>query len=57
MKKEGIQGIGWLARKNPQESLHKIRWGNPGSDMPSMVVDAGLSDAESVDILAYSATL
>jgi thiosulfate dehydrogenase len=56
-KEEGVQGIGWLANDNPQESLHKIRWGHPGSDMPSMVVDKGLSDSETADILAYSQTL
>jgi thiosulfate dehydrogenase len=52
--KEGVQGVGWLANDNPQETLHKIRWGHPGSDMPSAVTDAGLSDAETVDILKYS---
>jgi len=56
-KKPGVQGVGWLARKNPQESLHKIRWGHPGSKMPSMIVDARLGDQECVDILAYSVTL
>lgn len=52
-KKEGIQGVGWLANDNPQESLHKIRWGHPGSDMPSAVVDGRLSDSETVDILSF----
>jgi thiosulfate dehydrogenase len=56
-KKEGIQGVGWLANKNPQESIHKIRWGHPGSDMPSMIVDAGLTEQEAIDILAYSQML
>lgn len=56
-KKEGLQGVGFLTNDNPQESLHKIRWGHPGSEMPSMVTDAGLSDQETVDILAYSQTL
>lgn len=55
--KEGIQGVGWLAWKNPQETLHKIRWGHPGSDMPSMVTDAGVSYSGAVDILKYSQTL
>ena len=57
VKKQGIQGVGWLANDNPQESLHKIRWGHPGSDMPSMVVDAGLTVRDTVDILAYCQTL
>ena len=53
-KKEGIQGVGWLANDNPQETLHKIRWGHPDSDMPSMIVDAKLTDQDAVDILKYS---
>ncbi|MBC8555013.1 MAG: cytochrome c [Candidatus Marinimicrobia bacterium] len=55
---DGVQGVGWLANDNPQESLHKIRWGHPGSspDMPSMI-DADLTDDETGDILAYSQTL
>jgi len=56
-KKEGIQGVGWLAKDNPQETLHKIRWGHPGSDMPSAIVDENLSDADTIDILSYSQTL
>jgi thiosulfate dehydrogenase len=52
-KKEGVQGVGYYARKNPQEVLHKIRWGHPGSDMPSALVDDRLSDKETVDILKY----
>jgi len=56
-KKEGIQGVGWLAEENPQESIHKIRWGHPGSDMPSMVTDKGLSEQNTIDILTYSQSL
>ena len=56
-KKAGVQGVGWLANDNPQESIHKIRWGHPGSEMPSMIADAGLNEQETVDILAYSRTL
>ncbi len=56
-KKDGIQGVAYYAKGNPQETIHKIRWGHPGSDMPSMLVDAGLSEAEARDILAYSQTL
>jgi len=52
--KEGIQGIGWLAKENPQESIHKIRWGHPGSKMPSMLVDKALSEQDATDILTYS---
>ena len=56
-KKDGIQGVGWLANDNPQETLHKIRWGHPGSDMPSMIADRELSDAATIDILTYAQTL
>ncbi len=56
-KKQGIQGVGWLANDNPQETFHKISWGHPGSDMPSMVVDAKLTNQDSVDILKYSQSL
>ncbi len=56
-KKEGVQGVGWLANENPQESWHKILWGHPGSDMPSMVVDAKLTLQQSSDLLAYSQSL
>ncbi len=56
-KKDGVQGVGWLANDNPQESLHKIRIGHPGSEMPSMIVDRGLSDSETIDILTYAMTL
>lgn len=56
-KSDGVQGVGWLANDNPQETLHKIRWGHPGSKMPSAVTDRGLSDTETVDLLAYALTL
>jgi len=54
---EGIQGVGWLANDNPQETLHKIRWGHPGTAMPSAVIDGGLTDQETGDILAYGQSL
>lgn len=56
-KNDGVQGVGWYANKNPQETLHKIRWGHPGSYMPSMVSDNGMSFKQTVDILTYSQTL
>ncbi len=55
--KEGIQGVGWLALKNPQESIHKIRWGHPGSDMPSLIADKALREQDAINILTYSQTL
>jgi thiosulfate dehydrogenase len=54
---EGIHGIGWEANADPQETLHKIRWGHPGSEMPSMIIDEKLSDRETVDILSFCQTL
>ena len=56
-KKDGLQGVGWLAVKNPQESIHKIRWGHPGSNMPSLIVDEKLSEQDAIDILTYSQSL
>ena len=53
-KKDGIQGIGWLANNNPQESIHKIRWGHPGSNMPSMITDKNLTEQDAIHILTYS---
>jgi len=55
--KENVQGVGWLANDNPQESIHKIRWGHPGSDMPSIIVDKKLSEQDAIDILTYSQSL
>ena len=52
-----FDGVGYLANDNPQETLHKIRWGHPGSAMPSAVADGDLTDAETGDILAYAQTL
>ncbi len=51
-----VEYISDLANDNPQEVLHKIRWGHPGTAMPSMV-DQGLTIEEQMDILAYSQTL
>ena len=53
---DGSQGVGFLSNDNPYEVLHKIRWGNPASIMPSMV-NLGVSDANINDILAYCQTL
>ena len=55
--KAGLQGIGWLTNDNPQESIHKIRWGHPGSDMPSMIVDNNLTEQDAINILTYSQSL
>jgi thiosulfate dehydrogenase len=55
--KDGIQGVGWLAIDNPQESIHKIRWGHPGSNMPSMITDKSLNEQDAINILTYSQSL
>jgi thiosulfate dehydrogenase len=52
----GGEGVGDLARGNPWETLHKIRWGHPGTSMPSAVGN-GLSTQNHVDILTYSQSL
>ncbi|NQV14582.1 c-type cytochrome, partial [bacterium] len=55
---DGVQGVGFLANDNPQETLHKVRWGHPGSN-PAMLsmVDEGLTDGQIGDILAYAQSL
>ena len=49
-------GVGTAANGNPWETLHKIRYGHPGTDMPSGVLK-GWSTQDAVDVLAYSQTL
>jgi len=56
-KLEGKQGVGWASRKNPQRSLHKIRWGLAGRSSPSMIADKKMSDGDTVHILSYCQTL
>jgi len=47
---------GFLANDNPQEFLHKVRFGHPGSTMPaSETVNGSLRDV--TDLSAYSQTL
>jgi thiosulfate dehydrogenase len=50
--------IGTLAKANPQEFLHKIRVGQPGSNppMPAALV-LGWDIKQVIDVLAYSQTL
>jgi len=52
------EGVGDLARDNPWETLHKIRFGHPGSspEMPS-AIENGLSIDDQVDILTHAQTL
>lgn len=46
--------VGTVANKNPWETLHKIRWGHPGSQMISLIF-LGLTDQ--LDVLAYTQEL
>jgi thiosulfate dehydrogenase len=50
------EGVGSLSKDNPQETLHKIRFGHPGSAMPSSIGN-GWSFQDAIDVLAYSQTL
>ena len=43
-----------MARENPWEALHKIRFGQPGVPMVALVV---LKVEDQIDILAYTQTL
>ena len=46
--------VGTVARKNPWEALHKIRFGQPGVGMVALTV---LDIQDHLDILAYTQTL
>jgi len=48
--------VGAVANDNPWETLHKIRFGNPGTRMYS-AISKGLSLQDQVDILTYAQTL
>ncbi len=50
--------MGTIATGNPQEFLHKVRFGQPGSEpaMPA-TADLGWSVQDAVDVLAYAQTL
>jgi thiosulfate dehydrogenase len=50
------QYVGTIAVENPWEFLHKIRFGHPGSPMPSMDL-LGYSAQSAADLGAYAATL
>jgi mono/diheme cytochrome c family protein len=50
------EALGELSNGNPWETLHKIRFGHPGSAMPA-AVDNGWTLKESLDVLAYTQTL
>ncbi len=48
--------VGAVANSNPQETLHKMRLGHPGSRMTSYL-ELGMTDQQAADAGAYSVTL
>lgn len=48
--------VGTVASDNPWETLHKIRFGQPGTTMPSSIVN-GWSTQDAIDVLGYAQTL
>ena len=48
------EAVGTLADDNPWETLHKIRFGHPGSNMPAFTSPTRLTTQQSVDIIAYA---
>ncbi len=69
-RKPGVQGLSYLAKHKPEQTLHRTRWGMAGKSspsapftrgmfkiMPAAAGSLGLSGAEIADILAYAATL
>ncbi len=51
------EAVGTLADENPWETLHKIRFGHPGSNMPAFganVSSTKLTLQQSLDIVAYA---
>ncbi|MEE9252720.1 MAG: cytochrome c, partial [Thermodesulfobacteriota bacterium] len=49
-------GIRELADDNPWETMHKIRFGHPGTAMPSSI-DMGWTNEDVRDVLGYAQTL
>jgi thiosulfate dehydrogenase len=48
--------VGTVAVENPWEFLHKVRFGQPGTSMPSAIAN-GWSVQDAVDVLRYAQTL
>jgi thiosulfate dehydrogenase len=50
--------VGTVARENPWEFVHKVRFGQPGADPPMPTgLEAGWSLQDVLDVLAYSQSL
>ncbi|MBI2218173.1 MAG: cytochrome c [Candidatus Rokubacteria bacterium] len=57
-KPDDPEYVGTVARENPWEFVHKVRFGQPGSDPPMPAgVEIGWSLQDVLDVLAYSQTL
>ena len=50
------EGVAGVANDNPWETLHKIRFGHPGTGMPATYL-LGWSVQDQVDVLGYAQTL
>lgn len=48
--------VGTIASENPWEFIHKVRAGQPGTRMPSAIIN-GWSEREIVDLLTFARTL
>jgi mono/diheme cytochrome c family protein len=48
--------VGHVANENPWEFQHKVRFGQPGEDMPS-AVDSGWTMQDVMDVLSHARTL
>lgn len=53
---EDPEYLGAIAQGNPWEFIHKVRAGQPGSQMPSSIVD-GWTMQQVIDVLTYSQAL
>ena len=54
--REKPEFIGTVANKNPWELIHKVRAGQPGTRMPSAIINKW-SDKDIIDLLSYASTL
>ncbi len=54
--RDGHQGLG-TSIENPARVMHKILWGLPGTEMPSLLINLQLKRMDGIDILTYVETL
>lgn len=54
--REKPEFVGTVALNNPWEFIHKVRAGQPGTRMPSAIINKW-SDKEIIDLLSYARTL